>query len=431
MHSSFLTLKEVEKNNSKFPLWTLEKKLNLLQINYDGDSELFAKELISRLKPTEKLLDAQDKEKERLYKELDGEDTRIAELEILEEEQRIRDQQVHEEIRREKEEIARIEAQYAEKQRRKDEISIERNYLLKLIEDCTTELKRIHDQKTTAPRTRTTRTAENFEDSFKRIEKIENELKEHQNIHKSLLEKRDFLSQRQLELNYEIESYEQQLSEKQELKENLTDLMNEYKTAFEEIESKRFEYEAAKNAGLLEENDSIFNAFMKERQVLEEKLKRDHREMMEQKVQFNHLTHQLKEVKEELAHVEAIKKECSVPKEILTSRINGLTLARKKVEALSCNHRKHRKALLEQFESKDKKRDMGFEERMYIGQFREFDRRYQNLDKVWKERCKVFKELFDEVKKYEEYKELNRRKTYLKFKLQKKKELEKDRSSVI
>jgi hypothetical protein len=32
-------------------------------------------------------------------------------LEILEEEQRIRDQQVNEEIRREKEEIARIEAQ--------------------------------------------------------------------------------------------------------------------------------------------------------------------------------------------------------------------------------------------------------------------------------------------------------------------------------
>lgn len=69
MHSSFPTLKEVEKNNSKFPLWTLEKKLNLLQINYDGDSELFAKELISRLKPTEKLLDAQDKVGFEYFKE--------------------------------------------------------------------------------------------------------------------------------------------------------------------------------------------------------------------------------------------------------------------------------------------------------------------------------------------------------------------------
>ena len=53
------------------------------------------------------------------------------------------------------------------------------------------------------------------------------------NFKKDLLEERELLNRKRMELSYELESYEHQVVEKLEINENLTDLMNEYKSAFE------------------------------------------------------------------------------------------------------------------------------------------------------------------------------------------------------
>lgn len=53
---------------------------------------------------------------------------------------------------------------------------------------------------------------------------------------------------------------------------------------------------------------------MKQRKGYEDELIRAHRSKQEQKIEFEHLSKKLKDVKEELFYVEIISKESSIPK---------------------------------------------------------------------------------------------------------------------